>query len=149
MDIIINAGYAGSAWSGGDVWKDENLVEILTKWVYEGGGFLGVNEPSAVEGYDTYFRMAHVLGIDEDRGERICHGKWDFRTDKIDKLIPDGVHICGKAHRYLTDGTARVLLEENGKFELNKSGLVMYSHGEYFSMGKSLGKFGFSVKKKK
>ena len=115
VDIIINAGYAGSAWSGGDVWKDENLVEILTKWVYEGGGFLGVNEPSAVEGYDTYFRMAHVLGIDEDRGERICHGKWDFRTDKIDKLIPDGVHICGKAHRYLTDGTARVLLEENGK----------------------------------
>ena len=31
---MINAGRAGSAWSGGDAWKDEELVTTLTKWVH-------------------------------------------------------------------------------------------------------------------
>ena len=39
------------------------------------------------------------------------------------------------------------LIDKNGKFQLNQSGLVAYSHGEYFLLGKSLGKFGFSVAK--
>ena len=40
-------------------------------------------------------------------------------------------------------------LDEGGKFHLNDAGLVAYSHGEYFELGKSLGTFGFSVRKKK
>jgi len=114
IDMVINAGYAKSAWSGGDAWKDDELVEILTKWVYEGGTFLGVNEPSAVEGYDTCFRMAHVLGVDEDTGERINHGRWSFKAEDAGKLVPDGAHIRAKDGLYLTDGTARVILQENG-----------------------------------
>ena len=39
-------------------------------------------------------------------------------------------------------------MDETGKFHINEAGLVMYSHGEYFALGKNLGKFGFSVKKK-
>lgn len=39
-------------------------------------------------------------------------------------------------------------MDENGKFQLNQLGLVAYSHGEYFSLGKKLGKFGYSVQKK-
>lgn len=54
VDVVINAGFAGSAWSGGDVWKNPAVVEKLTRFVYEGGAFIGVNEPSAVEGYDTF-----------------------------------------------------------------------------------------------
>ena len=115
IDIVINAGYAGSAWSGGDAWKDEELLEILTKWVHMGGTFLGVNEPSAVTGYDTFFRMAHVLGIDEDTGERICHGRWQFRTESSDGLVPQGAELAVKPNRYLTDGTAKVLLAQNGE----------------------------------
>ena len=38
-------------------------------------------------------------------------------------------------------------MDEKGKFNLNASGLVSYSHGEYFELGKKLGKFGYSVKK--
>ena len=38
-------------------------------------------------------------------------------------------------------------MNENGKFELNSSKLVTYSHGEYFGLGKKIGKFGYSVKK--
>lgn len=39
-------------------------------------------------------------------------------------------------------------LDEKGKFELNQAGLAVYSHGEYFSLGRRLGKFGYSVRKK-
>ena len=38
-------------------------------------------------------------------------------------------------------------MNETGKFELNDTGLVAYSHGEYFTLGEKIGKFGYSVKK--
>ena len=38
-------------------------------------------------------------------------------------------------------------MDENGRFDLNSSGLTTYSHGEYFELGKKLGKFGYSVNK--
>lgn len=40
-------------------------------------------------------------------------------------------------------------LRDDGKFELNQTGLIAYSHGEYLSLGKKLGTFGYSVRKKK
>ena len=113
-DVVINAGYAGSAWSGGDNWKDEDVVSKLTEWVYNGGTFIGVDEPSAVAGYDTYFRMAHVLGIDEDTGARICHGKWQYEVQPVDGLMPEGSSIRGRSGLYLTDGNARVVAEADG-----------------------------------
>ena len=39
-------------------------------------------------------------------------------------------------------------MDESGKFHLEKAGLIAYSHGQYFELGKAIGKFGFSVKKK-
>ena len=39
-------------------------------------------------------------------------------------------------------------LNKKGKFELNASNLLVYSHGEYRELGKYIGKFGYSVKKK-
>ncbi len=112
IDVVINAGYGGSAWSGGDAWRDDELVSIITEWVYKGGTFLGVNEPSAVEGYDHYFRMAHVLGIDEDTGARICHGRWSFEAEDAEKLVPEGASLKRKEGLYLVDGGAKVLLAD-------------------------------------
>ncbi len=40
-------------------------------------------------------------------------------------------------------------IDDNDKFNLNSSGLVTYSHGEYFKLGENCGSFGFSVRKKK
>ena len=40
-------------------------------------------------------------------------------------------------------------LNEKNKFELNNAGLVSYSHGEYFVLGERIGKFGYSVEKKR
>lgn len=40
-------------------------------------------------------------------------------------------------------------MDENGKFCLNQAGLITYSHGTYFELGRDVGSFGFSVRKQK
>lgn len=41
------------------------------------------------------------------------------------------------------------LIDEKGKMDMGKADLICYSHGEYWSLEKSLGYFGYSVTKKK
>lgn len=108
FDVVINAGFAGSAWSGGEQWRDDSVVSMLTEWTAKGGVFIGVNEPSAVCGYDTYFRMAHVLGIDEDTGARICHGRYSFDVEGSDALC-EGASFVSDKKLYITDGDTKVL----------------------------------------
>ena len=38
-------------------------------------------------------------------------------------------------------------MDEKGRFALEKTGLITYSHGEYYALGKKLGTFGYSVRK--
>ena len=40
-------------------------------------------------------------------------------------------------------------IDENGAFDISKCDLIAYSNGKYYSLGRKLGKFGFSVEKKK
>lgn len=40
-------------------------------------------------------------------------------------------------------------LDENETFDMQKCGLMAYSHGKYYELGKQIGKFGYSVEKKK
>jgi len=109
IDIIINVGGAGSAWSGGEYWGSPALVEALTKWVHDGGTFVGIGEPSALPGYATYLRMAHVLGVDIDNGEKACHGRWAFEVDADGAALPDSLAISPRKNVVLTDGAAKVL----------------------------------------
>ena len=116
VDVIINAGAAGTAWSGGDAWKSASLVTALQRWVYDGGTFIGVGEPSATDGFADYFRMAHVLGADKDTGARVCHGKWQFDVDEAlaASLIPAGAVIPKTDGVFLTDPAAQVLAQADG-----------------------------------
>lgn len=61
------------------------------------------------------------------------------------------VKELGSHHMFLAEVLAvqvdEAYMKEDGKFELNDAGLLAYSHGQYFSLGKNLGKFGYSVKK--
>ena len=67
---------------------------------------------------------------------------------KVKEIIPLGSHdmFLGEVVNVAVD---KKFMDSKGKFHLNKSGLVVYSHGEYFGLGELLGKFGYSVKKKK
>jgi beta-D-galactosyl-(1->4)-L-rhamnose phosphorylase len=83
VKVIINAGREGSAWSGGHYWDDPKVQAILTQWVQKGGGFIGVGEPSAVPQPGQLFKLAHVLGLDRDRGERIANGKYKYAAPAL------------------------------------------------------------------
>ncbi len=115
-DVVINAGAENSAWSGGEAWNDPEIVSLINEWVYNGGTFIGVNEPSATEGGQHVFKTAGLLGVDEDTIERICHGKWAFEVDKKtgDKYIPNGGFVKLRAKVHLTDGVANVYASEDG-----------------------------------
>ena len=63
------------------------------------------------------------------------------------------VKELGSHHMFLAEVAAVQVderyMKKGGKFELNSTGLLAYSHGEYLGLGKELGKFGWSVKKRK
>jgi flavin reductase (DIM6/NTAB) family NADH-FMN oxidoreductase RutF len=66
----------------------------------------------------------------------------------VREVIPMETH-----HLFVADIVAvdveESLLDKEGKLHLNRAGLAAYAHGEYFALGDKLGKFGFSVQKKK
>lgn len=59
----------------------------------------------------------------------------------------------GSHHMFLADVVAvdveEDLIDQNGKLRLDKANLAAFAHGEYFALGKKIGEFGFSVRKKK
>lgn len=69
----------------------------------------------------------------------------------IECRVKDIIEL-GSHHMFLAEVAAvhidKTYLDENGRFHLNDSNLIAYSHGEYFSLGKLLGTFGYSVRKK-
>ncbi|MBQ2802240.1 MAG: flavin reductase family protein [Lachnospiraceae bacterium] len=58
----------------------------------------------------------------------------------------------GSHHMFLAEVVAvhvdESYMNEKGKFELSKAKPIVYSHGEYYGIGKLLGTFGYSVRKK-
>ena len=66
VDVVVNCGKEGTSWSGGARWGDPRLEEKLFRFVHNGGGFIGMGEPSAFRGDGRFFRMAPVLGIDRE-----------------------------------------------------------------------------------
>lgn len=67
---------------------------------------------------------------------------------KVKEIIELGSHDMFLAEVVSTD-VDDAYLDENGRLDLQKANLLAYSHGEYYALGKKLGKFGFSVQKKK
>jgi flavin reductase (DIM6/NTAB) family NADH-FMN oxidoreductase RutF len=62
---------------------------------------------------------------------------------KVKQILELGSHDMFIAEVVSTD-IDESLLDENGRLDLHKADLVAYSHGEYFTLGKKLGKFGFT-----
>ncbi len=108
-DVLISAGRAGDAWSGGDAWKSPEVVSEVTRFVWEGGSLIGVGEPSAAEGGDTRFALAHILGVDQDDGSYACHAPWEFMTEMADPFFVAGESVGKTEGIRLTDPDTRVL----------------------------------------
>lgn len=86
IDVIINAGDAYTAWSGGEHWLDEQIVTAVRKFVHDGGGFVGIGEPTACQANGRYFQLSDVLGVDKEIG-------FSLNTDKYNIQKTDGHYI--------------------------------------------------------
>ncbi len=122
VKTIINCGRAGSAWSGGHLWSDPRVETILTRWVQQGGGLIGIGEPGALPQPGRYFKLARVLGLDRDTGDRLANGKYKytgpgqavarhFITADAATPLDLGKEVDGI---YVFDGTTKVLAEREG-----------------------------------
>ncbi len=67
---------------------------------------------------------------------------------RVTDVIPLGSHDMFLADIVAVD-VDESLLDSEGKLHLERAGLAAFAHGEYFELGKKIGTFGFSVKKKK
>ncbi len=130
VGVILNAGRIGTAWSGGEHWKNEKITEAITKWVAGGGAFLGVGEPSACQYSSQYFQLSHLLGVDREIGRTlsgiklgsVVSDKKHFVLEDINGDIDfgrdiDNVFVLGKETEVLSekDGSAKIALNEFGK----------------------------------
>jgi len=68
---------------------------------------------------------------------------------KVTQIIPLGTHDMFLAKVVAVNADENYLDPETRAFNMQKAGLVAYSHGMYYELGNQIGKFGFSVKKKK
>ncbi len=69
----------------------------------------------------------------------------ECRVKEIKKL---GSHDMFVAEVLSIDADSKYI-DENGAFDISKCDLITYANGKYFTLGKQVGKFGFSVQKKK
>lgn len=67
---------------------------------------------------------------------------------KVENVIPLGSHDMFIA-KVVAINVEESLINDDGKLELRNAKLVSYSHGDYLELGKKVGTFGYSVKKKK
>lgn len=116
IDVIINVGDAYTAYSGGENWKDETIVTAVKRFIYEGGGFIGVGEPTAYQWEGRFFQLANVLGVERENGFNLNKDKynWDehdhFITEDCKGEIDFGE---GKKNIYALDDT--VILKQTEK----------------------------------
>lgn len=79
IDVILNVGDEGTAFSGGEYWNDEQIVTTVRQWVAEGHGFIGVGEPTAYRKGGRTFVLADVLGVDKEKGFTLSDDKYNIQ----------------------------------------------------------------------
>lgn len=121
----------------------EFVVNLTTKDLVRACDYCGVTSGRDVDKFEkmklTPIKLPNVSvpGIKESPVNIEC------RVKKIEELGSHTMFIADVVGVTVDDE----YMDENGKFNINDTGLVMYSHGEYFVMGEKLGKFGYRIKK--
>lgn len=123
VNVIINAGDAMTAYSGGENWMDGALISKIRKWVYEGGGFVGVGEPSAYMAGAHYFQLADVLGVDKELGFSLSTDKyfWDVVPSHFITEDQTGTVDFGESMKnvYATSKDTEIIECSNGEVHLS------------------------------
>ena len=118
IKVIINAGDAYTSWSGAENWKDEAVVCAIRRFVDQGGGLIGVGEPSACQYQGRYFQLSDVLGVDRELG-------FSMSTDKYNEM--DSRHF--------------ILEDIEGEIDFGEGKSRIYAQGEHYQILNMDGKY--------
>ena len=88
FDVVLNVGDAYTAYTGGDNWKDEAILTAVRRFVYRGGGFIGVGEPASCQWQGHFFQLADILGVEEETGYTLNVDKYNWQDHA--HFIPEG-----------------------------------------------------------
>lgn len=124
LDVILNIGDAYTAYTGGENWKDEEILTAIKRFVYRGGGFIGVGEPAAYQWQGRFFQLSGILGVEEERGFTLNVDKynWDEQEHFITADCREEIDFGeGKKNIYALDGTA-VIKKKDGSVQLAANG---------------------------
>lgn len=120
IDVLINVGGADTAHTGGEWWCDEEVVTAIKKFVYEGGGIIGVGEPSAHQANGRFFQLAGVFGVEEERGFTLGYDKynWESHSHFITEDCQGDIDFGeGQKNIYALEGT-EILVEREKEVQL-------------------------------
>ena len=122
IDVLLNVGDAGTAFSGAEYWADERIVTTIRKWVAEGHGFIGVGEPTAYQKGGKFFQLSDVLGVAKEKGFTLSEDKYNiekkahFITADIEGAIDYGE---GMKNVYALSGADVLDIEISPRFKRN------------------------------
>lgn len=110
IDVIINVGDGDTAHTGGDIWEDAQISSAIRQFVYEGGGMIGIGEPTGHQYQGRYIQLANVFGVEKETGFTLNYDKynWDavnshFITKDCQGEVDFGE---GKKNMYAFEGTS-------------------------------------------
>lgn len=123
---------------------NEFVVNLTTEALLKATDFCGVRSGKNVD----KFKEMKLTPYKSDFIDAPCIKESPVNIEcRVKDIIELGSH-----HMFLAEVAAvhidKTYLDENGRFHLNDSKLIAYSHGEYFSLGKLIGTFGYSVRRK-
>lgn len=89
IDVIINVGDADTAHTGGENWTDPDILSAIRKFVYDGGGFIGVGEPSGHQYEGRFFQLASLLGVEKETGFTLNYDKYNWEGHPDHFILTD------------------------------------------------------------
>lgn len=124
IDILVNVGGMGTAHSGGAHWKDARVLSAVRGFISQGGGFIGVGEPSAYPHQGHIFQLAQAMGVELENGFTLGYDKYNwhvqphFITEDATEPIDFGEY---NENVYALPGTL-VLAQQNKAVQLAAGG---------------------------
>ncbi|MDU3395956.1 MAG: 1,3-beta-galactosyl-N-acetylhexosamine phosphorylase, partial [Clostridiales bacterium] len=125
IDVLINVGDADTAHTGGEWWANPRIIEAVRRFVYNGGGIIGVGEPSGHQYQGHFFQLAQVFGVEEERGFTLGYDKYNWEEHRHFILEDtDTVDFGeGKKNIYALEGaTVLVQREKEVQMAVNEFG---------------------------
>ena len=109
LDVVINVGDADTAHTGGIYWEDATISAAIKEFVYNGGGFIGVGEPSGHQYQGRFLQLASVLGVEEETGFTLNYDKYNWEEKPNHFILADATGPVdfgeGKKNIYAFEGT--------------------------------------------